>query len=237
MKEGFDRISSPVHFVCHLKAMKICRLMIFSTYNYDLTLSSLLDKHAPKRTTRRRYQPLTPWFDSDCAAARRRTRAFERRYRRTKATSDRLAWTVQVRWLHKLYAEKQNLFWESKVKDSRGNPKKLWKTLASVLCREQSKTSIPTHGEIKADSFLRAFAAKVESVRSSTASAPYPKFIQDKCASSFDRFDEISLDEARSLVLRAAEKNCALDPVPTWIIKKFIDDLAPFIAISSIVFV
>ena len=32
---------------------------------YDLMLSSLLDKHAPKRTTRRRYQLLTPWFDSD----------------------------------------------------------------------------------------------------------------------------------------------------------------------------
>ena len=198
---------------------------------YDSTLSSLLDKHAPKRTTRRRYQPITPWFDSDCAAARRRTPALERRYRRTKITNDRLAWTVQVRRLHKLYAEKQNLFWESKVKDSRGNPKKLWKTLSSVLCRDRSKTSIPTHGEITADSFLRAFAAKVESVRSSTASAPYPEFIQDKCASSFDQFDEISSDEARTLVLRAAEKNCALDPVPTWIIKKFINDLAPFIAI------
>ena len=117
------------------------------------------------------------------------------------------------------------------MKDSRGNPKKLWKTLSSVLCCEQSKTSIPTHGEITADSFLRAFAAKVESVRSSTASAPLPEFIRDKCASSFDQFDKISSDEARTLVLRAAEKNCALDPVPTWIIKKFIYDLAPFIAI------
>ena len=47
---------------------------------YDDTLSTLLDKHAPRRVVRRRHQPTTPWFDSDCAAAKRRARIFERRY-------------------------------------------------------------------------------------------------------------------------------------------------------------
>ena len=37
---------------------------------YDTTLSSLLNKHAPKRRMRRRYQPLVHWFDSECSAAR-----------------------------------------------------------------------------------------------------------------------------------------------------------------------
>ena len=39
---------------------------------YDTTLSTLLEKHAPRRTARRRFQPLTPWFDSECAASKRR---------------------------------------------------------------------------------------------------------------------------------------------------------------------
>ena len=47
---------------------------------YDITLKELLDKHAPSRSTKRISQPLTPWFDSECAAARRKTRALERRY-------------------------------------------------------------------------------------------------------------------------------------------------------------
>ena len=97
---------------------------------YDTTLSSLLNKHVPKR---RRYQPLVPWFDSECSAARRRTRAFERRYRKSKLSADRLIWTVDVRRLHALYEKKRNLYWMAKVKDSQGNPKKLWKTLSSVL--------------------------------------------------------------------------------------------------------
>ena len=50
---------------------------------YNTTLRALLDKHAPCRTARHRSQPTTPWFDADCAKAKRRTRAFERRYRRS----------------------------------------------------------------------------------------------------------------------------------------------------------
>ena len=85
---------------------------------YDSELSSLLDKHAPKRNVRRRYQPMTPWFDSDCAAARRKTRALKRKYRRTKLPADRLSWTMQVRELYNLYAAKQNSFWKGKVRKS-----------------------------------------------------------------------------------------------------------------------
>ena len=91
---------------------------------YDSVLASLLDKHAPAHSVRRHYQPMTPWFDSDCVAARRRTRALERRYRRTKLPDVRLAWTKQVRDLHRLYAAKQNSFWKAKVKDSHSNSKK-----------------------------------------------------------------------------------------------------------------
>ena len=131
---------------------------------YDTTMSQLLDKHVPKRTVRRRYQPMTPWFDSDCAAARRRTRLAERIYRRSKAAADRVAWVDRVRALHRLYVEKQNTYWERKVAESHGNPKKLWQTLDSVMCKGQQKTTVPADGLTAAD-FLKAFDIKAESVR------------------------------------------------------------------------
>ena len=36
---------------------------------YDSTMLQLLDKHVPRRRVRRCCQLMTPWFDSDCAAA------------------------------------------------------------------------------------------------------------------------------------------------------------------------
>ena len=92
---------------------------------YDAVMADLLEKHAPRRTVRRRYQPMTPWFDSDCAAARRRTRALERRYRRSKSSVDRAAWVDQARSMHRMYTWKQNTYWEQKVAESRGNSKRL----------------------------------------------------------------------------------------------------------------
>ena len=63
---------------------------------YDSTLVALVDRHAPRRTTRRRHQPTTPWFDSECAAAKRKVRMYERQYRRTNSSNDRNIWCNQT---------------------------------------------------------------------------------------------------------------------------------------------
>ena len=85
---------------------------------YDSTLSTLLDRHAARRTVRQRHQPTTPWFDSACAAAKRRARMFERRYRRTHSAADRRDWIAEVRRKQRLYSAKQNSYWEAKIANS-----------------------------------------------------------------------------------------------------------------------
>jgi len=39
---------------------------------YRDVMTELLDCHCPVVTVRRRVRPMTPWFDADCRAARRR---------------------------------------------------------------------------------------------------------------------------------------------------------------------
>ena len=222
--KGFDAAS----FRADLLASSLC--CSFDSYDglsvdelqeiYDSTLSQLLDKYVPKRTIRRRYQPMTPWFDSDCAAARRRTRLSERIYRRSKAATDRVVWVDRVRQLHQLYAMKQNTYWERKVAESQGNPRRLWKTLDAVLCKSQLRSTPPVDG-LTADGFLNAFEAKVESVRASTASAAPPVFVGEGCTMTFDMFHFIDASYIERLVRQAPNKNCALDPVPIWLVKQF----------------
>ena len=81
--------------------------------------------------------------------------------------------------MHLLFAQKQNLFWEAKVNDSRGNLRKLWRTRSKVLGKEQ-KSSTPSK-ELTADNFLKAFSEKTDGVRQSTSSATYPKFDEAGC--------------------------------------------------------
>ena len=109
--------------------------------------------------------------------------------------------------------------------DSHGNPKKLWKNLASVLMKEKVKPSK------SAENFSKAFLTEIVDVRSSTADAPYPQFTHICCPSSLDASSTITDDDAVRLISKAAKKNCELDPVPNSIVKKYADELSSFIAI------
>jgi hypothetical protein len=139
-------------------------------------------------------------------------------------------WVNQVRTLHQLYSSKQNTYWQQKVKDSDGNPRRLWKTLNAVLCKDRSKSTSSVDG-LTADGFLHAFEAKVQSVRASTASSPPPVFAGEGCKSTLAAFDVIDADYMVRLIRAAANKNCVLDPVPTWLVKQFAIELAPFLVV------
>ena len=102
---------------------------------------------------------MTPWFDTECSAARRKTR-YLRRYRRSQADADRLIWTTQVRAMHRLYVLKQNSYWTSQVKESNGNSRKLWKTLSAVLCKEHSRNSNRGQSNLSADGFMKGVCSQ-----------------------------------------------------------------------------
>ena len=195
---------------------------------YDSTLRALIDKHAPSRKARHRHQPMTPWFDSDCSKAKRRTRAFEQRYRRSRLDTDRLAWITQARKKQQLFASKQSLFWERKISESRGDPKKLWRNLSSLL--RKKKTKPPTSDELTAERFLEAFNGKLAGVRSSTVSAAPPVFNGPPCEFSCVEFEPIDAASVQRLLSHAACKSSELDPVPTWVIQKYAVEISPFIS-------
>ena len=75
------------------------------------------------------------------------------------------------------------------MKDSQGNPKKLWKTLSSVLCRDQTiKSTVSSDNQINTQAFSNVFKSKVESVRSSASSAPGPDLLGSRFALKMEKF-------------------------------------------------
>ena len=71
------------------------------------SLTGLLDKHCPLVTVRHKAQPMTPWFDAECRATRRRVHAAERRYKRTFLEVDKRAWSTKRAGLRALYERKK----------------------------------------------------------------------------------------------------------------------------------
>src|SRR6218665_329040 len=70
-------------------------------------MNKIRDEMLPARPAKSRIRSLTVWFDRDYYQLRRRTRCLGRRYRRSRDTTDRLAWIGQLRALHYLYRQKE----------------------------------------------------------------------------------------------------------------------------------
>ena len=83
--------------------------------------ATLCDRHCPVITVRRRARPMTPWFDAECRAARRRARAAERRFRglkRRRSDVDKRDWKMKLKAMRLLYEDKKDRYWRNEIANS-----------------------------------------------------------------------------------------------------------------------
>jgi hypothetical protein len=193
---------------------------------YRSVLTSLLDKHCPVVNVRRKVKISTPWFDADCRAARRRARAAERRYKRRRSEADRQAWAEQLKTMHSVYEGKNDSYWRDEIAASKGNMKRLWRSLTGVLGEVTTEES----SDHTAEEFATFFTDKVESVRASTATTPLHD-IAYRSTPTLDAWTAVTVDEVEKSIGSALKKTCELDPAPTWLVKDMRALLSPFVAI------
>ena len=67
---------------------------------------------------------------------------------------------------------------------------------------------------------------KVNDVRTSTAGAPPPDYTPT--TSRFGSFATCSLETVERIIRGSPSKSCQLDPIPTFVVKQFLDVLLPF---------
>ena len=121
---------------------------------------------------------------------------------------------------------------EESKDDARGLQRKLNRLLG------KTETVLPETGSNQqlAEKFADFFSEKVGKIRA-TVSEEKARISSNvsgqpayQCAlSTLLEFEEISVDHLKRLVKSVADKSCDLDPVPTWLVKECIDDLAPYL--------
>ena len=172
-----------------------------------------------------RFQPNAPWFDAACRQLRRNARRLERKYRTTHEPDDRNEWTRFLRHMRHQFKEKECQFWEDRISSNSGNPKKLWRNMSSLLGREgKSSDSSPS---FTPEDFLDFLEAKVEKVHSETSGAQHP--IINDVPQCFSNLQPCSIEMLEKVIRMSPSKSCELDPIPTFILKEFLDDLLPFL--------
>ena len=149
------------------------RLPNFVQIAYNSTLSSLLDRHAPIRLRRVSARRSEPWFDSECRAAKRKTRRLERLYRRRRRRRHDPpvpdVWKTQFQRQRRLFRCKAAEYWKTTIADCRDDVRLLWSKLSRLLEPSTSAQQLHTASDLATH-----FTTKVCKVRQSTAAAAPP---------------------------------------------------------------
>ena len=182
---------------------------MFATY--DRVLRELSEKFAPSHKTTIRRHPIAVWYDDESRMLRRKSRALERRYRRTHLATDRLQWIQQEKVRHKANLVKENSYWLCKLSENAGQPRKLWKIFSSAMGLD--RVADPPIGSPTAQNHIDYFLQKIETIRMSTGGSQPTTRLQPPTV-EFNTFKSLSSDEIRTMIMSTKSKSCSLDPIP-----------------------
>jgi hypothetical protein len=222
-------------------------------HQYNSGLAEILDKHAPLVQRKVTIRPDDPWDCEEIRSARRHARRLERRYRKSGLAIDGELMERARDELGCLIDSKKASFLQDQITEATGK-KSLFKIVDSFLIKKPT-LRLPAHDSLPVllDQFGQHFDKKVSDIRACLDAAavagsssippdppkspPPPKPPPPKppppppepSLSQFSEFVPLTVSEVRSLIMSSPTKSSPRDPIPTFILKKFSDVLAPSI--------
>ena len=192
---------------------------------YNSTLSGILDKMILFKTVRIHEKPSDPWFDWECRTSKCLKRSLERIYMRTKSENDFAAWMGQKKLYKKLCRHMRRDYWNNKLSDPKNKRANIWSHINSVSGRGK-RSSADGIQPVEFQSFL---LKKVESARNSIQDRENPIYSAYAQEVGFSRFQDVDKDELLPVVQSLPNKQCASDPIPTWLLKRISEMILPFV--------
>ena len=214
--EDVERAFMPVP--CDLPLADLCA-------QFNTCLTSVLDTHAPEETKTMTIRPNCRWMDDSVRDAKHEKRRCERKWRKTglqvhleayKKARDRLC--ICIRRAKERYEEE-------KVKACGNDQKSLFRIVKSYLGYD-TQNECP----IDAETMSQHFEEKIARIRSMFTMNSLQ--LQETSLRQTDvlfHFTPVSAEEVQKCIMKSPSKSCALDPAPTWLIKKQLPVLLPHI--------
>jgi len=190
---------------------------------YNKVLEALVEQHAPSKCITITERPDTPWYSLEIRHAKTECRRLERRWLRSKLTIDHELFKSQRNHLKSLRETAKRDYIQGKLNEAT-TPRDTHGILNKLLHKavEQPLPSFQDPSEL-AERFATFFTDKISAVRNSLTglahSPPYTVEVSE-IESPLATFDLAQHDEVAKLVMKSPTKSCALDPVPTWLVKK-----------------
>ena len=204
---------------------------------YDSVLRNIIDKHAPVQTKLVTLRPNTEWYSDELHASKIERRRAERKMRKSKLQVDKQIYKECCITTNRLLQKCKTEYYSDKISEFGNDQKRLFK-LTNSLLGNTNTVVLPSHqSETElANIFGSYFLGKIETIRTNLSKANKDLGDVDPfiAVTPFDdhpltAFTAASIDEIRKIILKALNKSCELDPLPTSLLKSCLDSLATVI--------
>ena len=204
---------------------------------YNDTLADIVEKHAPKKSRVVTVRADKPWYTAELSAEKRLRRKCEKKYKNTQLESDKLLLKEQRNKYNNLLNSTKKDYIKNKIENAQSS-KDLYQICDKLLNREQ-RSVLPSHdcATSLANTFVDYFKNKIELIRSNleeslnTSTDQLPPTAPIFHGLSLEQFRVVSESDVRKVITLSRTKSCALDPIPTWLLKQCLDQVAPVLTV------
>ena len=195
---------------------------------FNTTLSSLLDNHAPLKTISCPSKPRKPFITDNIFNEKSKRSKLENISRRSDSHTDKANFLQQAKVVRKLITSSRRNYYLSLISSLTNQPKKLWHALDSLLSRK-APPCLPTTSSMSelAVSFSNFFGEKIVKLCSTfsntSTAAGSPHSNPPSPPSVLSSFDPATPDEVRAIILSSSNASCSLDVIPTCLLKSCVD--------------
>ena len=114
------------------------------------------------------------------------------------------------------------------IQEASGVPKALSRILKSILRRDEvTKLPLYSSQDTLANKFADFFEDKVQKIRDGLPVVEAPLVSLPPCNSELCVFLPVTISEVSRIVMKSSTKACALDPMPTWLLKELLPSRSP----------
>ena len=191
---------------------------------YNTTLSSLLDKHAPKKSKTVSQKPNNPWYTPTLHTLKSSCRRLHRIWASSHSAVDLSNLRSATNHYHASVLKTKRSYYQSLISSTKSDSKKLWHTVNTLLLRHTDPVLPSSTNSIDlSNNFASFFSEKINTLRSKlncTPSDPSPHSAPPVTPPSLCEFTPATTEEISKLISSSNNSSCDLDPIPTTILKK-----------------
>jgi hypothetical protein len=200
---------------------------------YNTGIQVLIDQHAPLCKKTITLRPNTPWYSDEVRSAKQNRKKAEKQWRKTKLTVHRQIFKDKCREVNRSLIKAKKDFYCTKILECGKDQKQLFQ-LTKNLMGDTGEVILPTttSAEELANKFSDFFQTKIDQIRKNiSVSVDIPVLDADTLFEgiSLHDFPQTTEEEVKKIINKSPNKSCELDPLPTWLLKKCVNQLAPLI--------